>query len=499
MRSPWMLTALILGATACAPTSEPPGRSAVERLDAPTLQPPPPPPPEQEADLTPVVSPDALRPGQGDQLASIAMRTFVHAEPRRRSARLGYLRAGTVVERAAAPAGTDGCTQGWYAIHPRGYVCVGRTATLDADTAMVHATPHGPRRGEAYPYHYVVSRSPPPHLYVRLPSESDQRRVEGRVGSVEKSGWEQRNEQLLGPPDALTEYLQSGRDLPKPYGAEEKVRFPVHRGRARHNTAFGLIATFDWTGRRFGLTTELDLLPIDRTRAVIPSEMRGVEVKTEGTPAFVMHHGVRTLKPDASGELRPEGWAGYRSGWVLTGRSAVSGVYVETDAGLWIPASSLRIAVLGRDLWAHAARGLKWIDVSITRQILVAYEGTRPVFSTLVSTGRGELADPETTSATVQGTFFIQSKHVSATMDGDEADENARDLRDVPYVQYFHKGYALHGVYWHDDFGKVKSNGCVNMSPADAAWLFDWTEPVVPAAWHGVIHEKGGTLVYVHP
>ncbi|AKT36735.1 L,D-transpeptidase [Chondromyces crocatus] len=499
MRSPRILIALLFGATACLGSSEPPGRSSMERLDPPVLSPPPPAPPEQEAEIVPVESPDALRPGQGDRLASTAMRTFVHAEPRRRSMRLGYLRAGTVVERAAAPAGTDGCSKGWYAIHPRGYVCIGRTASLDVDLDVVHATPHGPLRGEAYPYRYVVSRNPPPHLYVRLPTPAEQRKVEGYGGRHEKSSWELRNEQLLGVPDPPTEYLASGRDLPKPYGAEEKLRYASHRGRARHNSAFGLISTFDWTGRRFGLTTELDLIPIDRTRAVIPSQVRGVEVKTEGTPAFVMHHGVRTLKPDAAGELRPEGWAEHRSGWVLTGRSAVSGVYVETDTGLWLPASGLRIAQLGRDLWAYASRGLKWIDVSIDRQILVAYEGTRPVFSALVSTGRGGLADPETTSATVQGTFFVQSKHVSATMDGDEASENARDLRDVPYVQYFHKGYALHGVYWHDDFGKVKSNGCVNMSPADAAWLFAWTEPVVPPAWHGTIHEKGGTLVYVHP
>ncbi|HSO00871.1 MAG TPA: L,D-transpeptidase [Candidatus Nanopelagicales bacterium] len=504
MSSPRILPALLLvGAAACAPTSEPPGRSASASPAAPALEPPPPAPAEAEAEVAEVIEPeinlDALRPGQGDRLASIAMRTFVHMEPRRRSTRLGYLRAGTVVERAAAPAAYDGCSRGWYAIHPRGYVCVGKTATLDVDHDITAATPRGPRRGEPYPYLYVISRQPPPHLYVHLPTEAEQRRVEGRTRGQERSTWALRNEQLLGEPDPMTEFFTSGKDLPKPYGAEERLRFPAHRGRAKHDSAFGLIATFDWTGRRFGLTTELDLIPIDRTRAVIPTAMRGVEVKTEGTPAFVMHHGVRTLKPDASGQLAPHGWASYRSGWVLTGKSAVSGVYVETDAGLWLPAEALRIARLGQDLWAHAKRGLKWIDVSIEQQMLVAYEGKRPVFATLVSTGRGELADPETTSATVRGTFFLQSKHLTATMDGDEASENARDLRDVPYVQYFHKGYALHGVYWHDDFGKVKSNGCVNMSPADAGWLFEWTEPVVPEGWHGAIHEKGGTLVYIHP
>lgn len=501
MSSLRILPALLLGAAACAQASEPPGRSAAEQPAAPALSAPAP-APAANADaeeIAPEVSPEALRPGQGDKLASTAMRTVVYAEPRRRSTPLGYLRAGAVVDRAAAPAGYDGCSGGWYAITPRGFVCVGKTASLEVDHDVVAATPHGPRRGEAYPYHYVVSRAPPPHLYVHLPTETEQRRVEGRLRSDGKSTVALRNEQLLGEPEPLTEYFASGKDLPKPHGAEEKVRFPAHRGRAKYNSAFGLISTFDWTGRRFGLTTELDLIPLDRTRAVIPTAMRGVEVKSEGTPAFVAHHGARTLRPDASGELKPEGWAPYRSGWVLTGKSAAGGAFVETDAGLWLPAASLRAARLGKDLWAQAERGLKWIDVSIELQILVAYEGTRPVFATLVSTGRGGLSDPETTSATVQGTFFIQAKHLSATMDGDEASENARDLRDVPYVQYFHKGYALHGVYWHDEFGKEKSNGCVNLSPADAAWLFEWTEPAVPAGWHGAFKEKGGTLVYVHP
>jgi hypothetical protein len=322
--------------------------------------------------------------------------------------------------------------------------------------------------------------------------------VEGRTRAQGKPSWAFRNEALLGEPDAIPPFFTSGRDLPKPLGAEEKIRFPAHRGRARFDSAFGLIATFDWTGRRFGLTTELDLIPIDRTRAVAPTQMRGVEVRTEGTPAFVMHHGVRTLKPDDKGELRPDSWAGHRSGWVLTGRSATGGAYVETDAGVWLPASSLRVARLGRDLWAYAERGRKWIDISIELQMLVAYEGKRPVFATLVSTGRGELGDPETTNATVQGTFFVQAKHVTATMDGDDLNESAFDLHDVPYVQYFHNNYAIHGVYWHDAFGKVRSAGCVNLAPVDSAWLFEWTDPAVPEGWHGAFNKKGGTLVYIH-
>ena len=55
-------------------------------------------------------------------------------------------------------------------------------------------------------------------------------------------------------------------------------------------------------------------------------------------------------------------------------------------------------------------------------------------------------------------------------------------LKDIPYVQYFQEGYALHAAYWHDDFGIPRSHGCINLAPEDARWLFDWTEPQRAAA-----------------
>ena len=129
---------------------------------------------------------------------------------------------------------------------------------------------------------------------------------------------------------------------------------------------------------------------------------------------------------------------------------------------------------------------------------MVAYVGRRAVYVTLVSTGRGGLGDPETTQATVRGSFMIHHKDVTSTMDGE--DDSAADsyaLRDVPFVQYFHKGFALHGTYWHDEFGRLRSHGCVNLAPIDAAWLFEWTDPVVPPDWHGVINKERGTVVIV--
>src|SRR6185295_1464622 len=79
--------------------------------------------------------------------------------------------------------------------------------------------------------------------------------------------------------------------------------------------------------------------------------------------------------------------------------------------------------------------------------------------------------------------------------------EGTFELRDVPYVEYFSSGYALHAAYWHDVFGTARSHGCINLSPIDAHHLFLWTDPPVPENWHGVFTTKDtptGTLVYVH-
>ncbi len=106
--------------------------------------------------------------------------------------------------------------------------------------------------------------------------------------------------------------------------------------------------------------------------------------------------------------------------------------------------------------------------------------------------------DPETTKSTVVGDFRVYSKHITTTMASEAVGEEF-ELKDIPYVQYFREGYALHAAYWHDDFGTPRSHGCVNLAPDDARWLFWWTEPTVYPGWHSARSAKGGTVVSVHP
>lgn len=428
------------------------------------------------------------------------MRTWIYSEPDDRTVKLGYLRAGAIVDRASAPVGNEGCTGGWYPIRPRGYVCVGKGASLELDQPIVAAAARPPRRGAPLPYDYVIAGDPPPHLYFRLPTVAEQERAEGRAGARRRAvGLSTADREQLGPPDELPTFLVAGGTLDKPYGAERQLHVSAHSGRANRDAAFGLLTTYEWTARRWGLSTELDLLPLDMTKIVRPSKLRGVVVEGEGTPAIIVQHGLERYRPNAAGALAPAGEAPFRSGWVLTGqRSRSPSGLVETTTGDWLPVTGLKVAQVREDPAGFAREGRRWIDVSIREQLLVAYEGPKPVFAALVSTGRGGIGDPEKTHSTVRGTFMIHTKHLTATMDGDSTTDEQYELRDVPYVQYFREGYALHGAFWHDEFGKVRSHGCINLAPADAAWLFEWTYPAVPDGWHGAMNLNAGTLVWVH-
>lgn len=118
----------------------------------------------------------------------------------------------------------------------------------------------------------------------------------------------------------------------------------------------------------------------------------------------------------------------------------------------------------------------KWIDVNLSQQRLTAYEGSKAVFSSLVSTGVARYP-------TVTGTFNIYLKYTSQDMTGGTGADYYY-LPDVPSVMYFYESYAIHGTYWHNNFGRVMSHGCVNM-PVDAAkFMFKWAPMGTPVTIH---------------
>ena len=114
----------------------------------------------------------------------------------------------------------------------------------------------------------------------------------------------------------------------------------------------------------------------------------------------------------------------------------------------------------------------RWIDVNLSEQRVYAYEGTVVVNSFLVSTGL-----PDT--PTVTGQYNIYVKVPIQDMSGP-----GYYLPDVPWVMYFYESYGFHGTYWHNNFGKPMSRGCVNMRIEDAKWLFDWASVGTPVNVH---------------
>jgi hypothetical protein len=460
------------------------------------------------------------------RLHARALRAWVHEQPDPDSPRLGYLRAGASTPTLAEPAGFRGCKGGWYPVLPKGFVCAGALATRDGDDPIVAATrEHPPDHMRKLPYIYGTVRRPGP-VYARLPSGEEVRAAE--------PGFEERMPQWLaasgeigaayaqhvwlnrpGEPPDPAEYWQnkttvgvpgvfaSGDSLPSIHG---RPRNPgqLRLARMAPKVGYSILHTFFWEGRRYGLTTELEVVPTDRLRPIQGSSFHGFEIgkDVEFPFAIVRRERARFATYDASNDRVLDGArAEYRTAIPLTGKQAFfRGVlHYETRDGKWLSDRHASRLDLAKKMPGWALKGEKWIDISLSKQSMVLYEGESPVFATLVSTGEAGLGDPRKTTATKRGIFRIHTKHVTATMASTEIGEEF-ELRDVPYVQYFDKeGYAIHGAYWHDRFGTPKSHGCINLSPEDARRVFYWTEPRVPQGWHGALLPLEGTVVFIHP
>ena len=169
-----------------------------------------------------------------------------------------------------------------------------------------------------------------------------------------------------------------------------------------------------------------------------------------------------------------------------------------TDSGI------KRAAQRGQRCAGLRAAGNGIGQVAADRQRIVefaAFEGDKPVYAALVSPGKKSKIKAKDHS-TVKGTFRIREKHIAVTMDGDGtvAGDLPYSIEDVPYVSYFDGSYALHGAFWHNNFGREMSHGCVNLSPLDAKYVFFWSEPRLPRGWHAVwaTPEHKGTTVVTH-
>lgn len=482
----------------------------------------------------------AMEPREGGpKIGAVEMVAPIYSKPDRRSPKLGYLRAGGTVTRAEKPVAFDDCQGGYYKVLPAGYVCASVEATTNMKHPILRALTRRPDLGKPMPYPYAFVRAIAPNYY-RVPAKKEQFQyemsLERHLRSYKKlkKKWDAINvgandvpldpignaagDPPSEPPDledndlyggngddSIPWFFQGGRKIPN-ISSFKVPEYAIITNRVARKAGLALIGTFVGPNdRRFAMTTDARLVPTSKLKPARGSTFHGVDMSKgawELPLAFVREEKATTY--DLSRMARDKkGVLAYHTPVQLTGRSKKLGSsrYVEAKDGTWLLDRDLAIAVKPSELPKFAASTKKWIDISILGQTLVLYEGTKPVYATAVATGRDGLGDPKKTFSTVRGTFRIRDKHVTTTMDAHEVD-NKFELRDVPWVQYFEAGYAIHAALWHDDFGRPRSHGCINLSPIDARRVFLWTDPPLPTDWHGVSSTDttgDGTVVHIHP
>jgi hypothetical protein len=258
-------------------------------------------------------------------------------------------------------------------------------------------------------------------------------------------------------------------------------------------------------GERWGRTRRGEWIPLHELGLIHPPFFKGENVPPTGLIdfAWVGAEKATVFASSSGGKVIGNRFRLERVSWreekALAG---VAMVRVSDDGSpeAWMRERDLvrQNLALAPDEIGGASAQERWIDVELATQSLVAYEGVRPVYATLVSSGKGSV---DTDTATPLGVSRIWIKLLSTNM-GNLQNEDADDhylIEDVPYVQFFNKGVALHGAFWHRDFGRVHSHGCLNLAPIDAEWLFGFTSPHLPGGWSAALPApiEKGTVVRV--
>ena len=369
----------------------------------------------------------APKPGQGHRAGDMVL----YAGPNRGSGRRGLTAPGATLPIFGARHGA-GCTGSWWLVGPLAWTCADDANLLPDDPSAQDLTAVAPRAdGLLREYFFVAHQGA--SAYRDLDSAQ-----EGAPDRELEGGWGV----------AVVEQRTAGGER---WARTSKGLWIATRnlGAARPSLFHG-----EQVGERAGGgDAPLDFAWVLAERASVWPEPSAKTKATDSRARFQLVH--------------------------VTGES---GPYVRVGDAEWMLARDLTRPHLAAPPAEVSRPGEHWIDVELATQTLVAYAGARPVFATLVSTGRGPVG---TEGATPPGVHRIWVKILASDMDNVERDDvDAHfSLEDVPYVQFFDHAVALHGTYWHRDFGHMKSHGCVNLSPLDARWLFDFTGPRLPAAW----------------
>jgi hypothetical protein len=542
-------------ASGCGNEAPPPGPSSEAPLAAAessgsSLPEPPAPPPEdsnapvvEEPDPPEKVAEEPEKPWEGPWIGAMAQATPIYPTPRFSRNRLGYIRRGGKVPVIDKPVAQGGCKQGFYPLAHGGYVC-GNNGTLDLEDPRVKMGIKPGNLDALLPYRYAYNSEHGTPLYNAVPSreemlkyepylkdkdkkakkddepaaadieKADQPRPDTELAATEPSGDGQflRNGGLAIDDPAA----QAGGAAPepeKPWWQRDKDQ-PVNvtladlegegDGTLSKRMVKGFFIavdhTFGWQNRMWYKTTGGLVAPADRMIIPKTPELKGVSMEGLSQVGFVRARDAFKYKL-ADGDMKRGNKLPRLSGFGLTGttklfkkeryRETVDGWWMRERDGTWTDP---------RPRPSEVGASEKWIDVNLTRRTLVAFEGDKAVYAALVSPGKRS-SDKKRDHRTKTGMWRIREKHLTATMDGDGiAGDLPYSIQDVPFVQYYDGSYAMHGAFWHENFGAEQSHGCVNLSPADSKHLFLWSDPQLPRGWHGVFasEKRKGSMVVIH-
>jgi lipoprotein-anchoring transpeptidase ErfK/SrfK len=417
----------------------------------------------------------------------------IYARPtNERSFKIGYARNGGRIPVLRDKVPGEGCREGWYEGAEGGFICSAEGTIDDSDPhARLSATP--PDLTSVLPYPYARNGRNGTPLFSSVPSVDQIQAYEPHAGgdTPSKAAWWQRDRVQLSQVK-LAELASESDGLL----AKRLVRgFYVAVDRE-----------FEWDNRTWYKTTKGMVTPKDRYVAVQGYDFHGVELTEDHGLPVAWAFGSRATRPryrlgaNGAPSTLPSTIAHHQPIY-LTGvrQVAANHIYLETIDHDWVQSDHVRVASLPIPP-ANLTENERWIFVDLDTQTLVALEGARPVYATLISSGK-ESDEPANDHRTPRGEWFIREKHIATTMDGDgtAAGDLPYSIEDVPYVMYFQGSYALHGAFWHRNFGTRMSHGCVNLAPLDAKYLFFFTDPPVRSGWHGAWAGNGtkGTRVVI--
>lgn len=235
--------------------------------------------------------------------------------------------------------------------------------------------------------------------------------------------------------------------------------------------SLGGVGFFAWNARQDQMATTGEITPLDSGVVALAQVERDSPDSGSNAAASQVAAPTATptpqptqpaIQPKAIAQGKGEG-SEPRATWTITPTPTNTPTPTATPVPTFVSPSNQQ--PVGRPF--GVAPDERWVDVNLSTQSLTAYEGNTAVMNTLISSGLPSWP-------TVTGQFRIWLRYESQTMDGTRLGYDYY-LTGVPFVMYFYEDYALHGTYWHSNFGSPMSHGCVNMYTPDAQWLFNWT------------------------